>query len=115
MDTAQIVIYVVLGVLVLVGLYFGYVYKKGKYKAFANKILLNLVTEAEVIYGSKTGAIKNSYVFQMIYNYMPAIFRLFVSQNEVLDMIESSLDQFKEYLKENTEAINSLGITSEVK
>ena len=112
----ELIIRIVVGVIIVVVFgYFGYMYKKGKYKKFANKILLNLIAEAEVMFGAKTGAIKNSYVFQMIYSYMPTLFRFFVSQDEVLDMIEDVLDQFKQYLKDNSEATDSLGISAEVK
>jgi len=90
--------------------YFGYFYKKGKYKAFANKILLNLVCEAELQFGAKTGDIKNSYVFRTLYESMPAAFRLFVTQTDVLLMIESALDEFEEYLAVNSDAKISLGL-----
>ena len=116
MDNKELIIRIIVSVIIVAVFgYFGYMYKKGKYKKFANKILLNLIAEAEVMFGAKTGAIKNSYVFQMIYNYMPTLFRLFVSQDEVLAMIEDVLDQFKQYLKENSEATDSLGISAEVK
>ena len=111
MDSLKLILSIICIVIILAGLYVGYIYKNGKYKKFANKILLNLVCEAELEFGGKTGAIKNSYVFRTIYESMPSTFRIFVSQNEVLDMIETALDEFKKYLSENSEAAFNLGLT----
>ena len=112
MDSLKLILSIICIVIILAGLYVGYIYKNGKYKKFANKILLNLVCEAELEFGGKTGAIKNSYVFRTIYESMPSTFRIFVSQNEVLDMIETALDEFKKYLTENSEAAFNLGLTN---
>lgn len=112
-DYVKIMILVTIIGVVCVFLFVGYVYKKGKYKTFANKVLLNLICEAELQFGAKTGAIKNSYVFRTIYESMPAAFRLFVSADEVLDLIESALDEFKDYLAANSYAAASLGLDQE--
>ena len=112
-DYVKIMILVTIIGVVCVFLFVGYVYKKGKYKTFANKVLLNLVCEAELQFGAKTGDIKNSYVFRTLYESMPAAFRLFVSADEVLDLIESALDEFKAYLTANSDAAISLGLARE--
>lgn len=67
---------------------------------------LHLVAEAEALYGSKTGEIKRSYVFDKIYTSFPELQNL-ISRDElervVDDAIESALEKIKDILKKKTE------------
>lgn len=86
-------------------------YKRGVYKKASMKILFSLVAEAEKQFGAKTGLIKNSYVFRCFYEAMPVAFKFLFTQDQILQMIEVALKTFKDYLKINTEAAQSLGVT----
>lgn len=74
-------------------------------KQIAN-MTLHLVAEAEALYGSKTGEIKRSYVFDKIYTSFPELQNL-ISRDElervVDDAIESALEKIKDILKKKTE------------
>ena len=59
-------------------------------------LLYILVTEAERIYGSKTGSLKFDYVFERIRAALPAIIRPFFSKKCLTTMIETALTRAKE-------------------
>jgi len=83
---------------------------KEQKKAFVttqiSNMVLHLVAEAENLYGSKTGEIKRSYVFDKIYTTFPELQNL-ISRDElervVDDAIESALEKIKDILKKKTE------------
>jgi hypothetical protein len=59
-------------------------------------LLYILVTEAERLYGSKTGSLKFDYVFERIRAALPAIIRPFFSKKCLTTMIETALTRAKE-------------------
>ena len=77
------------------------------YSSFTNKTeylkadLFSLVTEAEKIYGGKTGQIKLMYVVRKIYSKMPAILKMFLSEKQLEKIIENVLRKAKKSWSEN--------------
>lgn len=67
--------------------------------------LFTLVTEAEKIYGAKTGAIKLMYVVKKIYSKMPTILKVFLSEKQLEKMIEAVLQKVKESWAKNSQII----------
>lgn len=79
------------------------------YSSFTNNIdylkadLFSLVTEAEKIYGGKTGEIKLMYVVKKIYSKMPAVLKTFLSEKQLEKIIENVLEKAKKAWKVNNE------------
>ncbi len=71
------------------------------YSFFTNRIeylraqLFSLVTEAEKIYGGKTGKTKLMYVVEKIYKKMPAVLKIFLSEKQLEKIIEDVLENAK--------------------
>ena len=71
------------------------------YSSFTNKVgylraeLFSLVTEAEEIYGGKTGEIKLMYVVKKIHSKMPAVLKAFMSERQLEKIIENVLEKAK--------------------
>jgi len=63
---------------------------------------LHLVAEAEALYGSKTGEIKRSYVFDKIYTSFPELQDL-VSRDELEKFIDNAIESALEKIKEIAE------------
>lgn len=85
------------------------------YSSFTNKTeylkaeLFSLVTEAEKLYGGKTGQIKLMYVVRKIYSKMPVILKLLLSEKQLEKIIESVLSKVKKSWSESiTEAGDAL-------
>ena len=80
---------------------------KGKKKEVKD-VVYYLVVEAEKLLGSKTGQLKLNYV----YNHLPSIIKLFMSKEELINLIESGVDELKKYLKDNDADLK--GVDAEV-
>lgn len=83
------------------------------YSSFTNNLdylraeLFSLVTEAEKIYGGKTGEIKLMYVVKKIHSKMPAILKAFLSEKQLEKIIEKVLTRVKKIWSEKPETIES--------
>lgn len=81
------------------------------YSAFTNKIdylkadLFSLVTEAEKIYGGKTGQAKLMYVVKKISSKMPAVLKIFLSEKQLEKIIETVLEKAKNLWSESGKII----------
>ena len=67
--------------------------------AYTTRLLTNLlpiaivlVTDAEIIYGDKTGSIKRSYVIDELYKRIPEDYRKYVSEENLSSIVEKALD-----------------------
>lgn len=75
---------------------------KNKQQVYAN--IYALVSDAEQL-SNTTGADKFNYVFDLSYNKLPAILKLFISKDDIKRAIEFSLNKLKAFAKlecENT-------------
>ncbi len=81
------------------------------YSAYTGKIdylsaeLFSLVTEAEEIYGEKTGNMKLMYVVKKIYGKMPPVLKVFLSEKHLEKIIEDVLEKAKKSWEEKPEMI----------
>ena len=64
--------------------------------------LYSLVTQAEKIYGSKTGEMKLMYVVGKIYPKMPVILKIFLSEKQLEKIIEAVLLKAKKSWSEGS-------------
>jgi len=69
-------------------------YKRGEI-ALLKTVMFKLVTKAEQEYGGGTGELKKAAVVEWIYERLPAVLRVIVSQRE----IERLIDEVLEYAK----------------
>ena len=74
-----------------------WMWKKG-YRKQVREILLILVVQAEKAWGSGTGAVK----FSEVYNKLPTIVTLLFTRNEIEKMINDSVEQMKRYIESNS-------------
>lgn len=72
-----------------------------KQYAILDKIILALVTEAEKKYGGGTGAVKLAAVIDWIYPKIPAVIRLFITESQLVKMIEHVLVDAKQRWESN--------------
>ena len=77
-------------------------WKKG-YKKQVKEILLVLVIQAEKAWGSGTGAVK----FSEVYNKLPTIVTLLFTRNDIEQMINDAVEQMKKYIESNS-AVRSI-------
>lgn len=63
--------------------------------ALLDRIILVLVTEAEKQFGGGTGALKLAAVIDWIYPKIPAIIRIFITEERLVSIIERVLDEAK--------------------
>ena len=83
------------------------------YSSFTNNLdylradLFSLVTEAEKLYGGKTGELKLMYVVKKIHSKMPVILKAFLSEKQLEKIIEKVLKKAKEIWSEKSEIIES--------
>lgn len=83
------------------------------YSSFTNNLdylradLFSLVTEAEKIYGRKTGEIKLMYVVRKIHSKMPVVLKTFLSEKQLEKIIEKVLMKAKNIWSEKTEIIEN--------
>ncbi len=81
------------------------------YSSFTNNLdylradLFSLVTEAEKIYGGKTGEIKLMYVVKKIHTKMPVILKTFLSEKQLEKIIEKVLVKAKKIWSQKSEII----------
>ena len=68
------------------------------------QVILYLVTEAERIYGGKTGEIKFAWVAEKIYAMLPPIVKMFISTRTIGFLINAAVEQMKKYLTTNQQA-----------
>lgn len=80
-------------------------WKKG-YKKQVKEILLLLVIQAEKTWGSGTGAVK----FSQVYNKLPTIVTVLFTKNDIEQMINEAVEHMKNYIESNTVAKTSIGI-----
>lgn len=76
-----------------------------------NKVLFSLATEAEKLYGSKTGQVKKAQVIAWFYERYRWL-SIFISEDELSVMIDTAAAKLTEYLQSNpVGAVNILGDT----
>ena len=74
-----------------------WMWKKG-YRKQVREILLILVIQAEKAWGSGTGAVK----FSEVYNKLPIIVTLLFTRNDIEQMINDAVEQMKKYIESNS-------------
>ena len=74
-----------------------WLWKKG-YRKQVREILLILVIQAEKAWGSGTGAVK----FSEVYNKLPTIVTLLFTRNDIEQMINDAVEQMKRYIESNS-------------
>ena len=94
-DSILLVIAVIIAVIVMV--------RQGYIKQ-VKQGLLYLVTKAEQEFGGGTGDLKYSAVSDWIYGKLPTIARLFLSAETIDNLIETAVEEMKDYLSENNSA-----------
>ena len=81
------------------------------YSSFTNRTdylraeLFSLVTEAEKVYGGKTGQVKLMYVVKKVYSKMPVILKLFLSEKQLEKIIENVLVNAKKSWSEKEDIL----------
>ena len=85
-DSALVVLVFIIVLAVLI--------KRGETKIL-DKILFNLVTQAEKQFGSGTGSLKFAVVADWIYQRIPAVLKLLFTEKDITNMIESALEEAK--------------------
>ena len=96
-NIANIVVVLLAVMAMIIAVRFGYINK-------VKQVLLYLVTEAERIYGGKTGEIKFAWVAEKIYAMLPAIVKMFISTETIEMLINKAVEDMKEYLSSNNNA-----------
>ena len=71
---------------------------KNGYRKQVREMLLILVIQAEKAWGSGTGAVK----FSDVYNKLPTIVTLLFTRNEIEQMINEAVEQMKRYIESNS-------------
>lgn len=74
----------------------------------AKQILYYIVVKAEALFGDGTGEIKYSFVQDYLYDKLPPIVRLFVSEKQIDKMIEDAVKEMKRQLDDNPNKNNIL-------
>ena len=85
----------------------GYLWYKGK-KDVVLAMIRTLVTQAEKEYGSGTGAIKLQVVWDGIYKRLPAIVRLFFTQETLTGYIQDAVEWLDKILQPGTDLIGTV-------
>ena len=70
-------------------------------KSVVMRMLYSLVTEAEQAYGSGTGALKLAAVIDAIYPRLPAVIKIFITDDMLVKWVETALAKAREAWKEN--------------
>ena len=96
-NIANIVVVLLAVMAMIIAVRFGYINK-------VKQVLLYLVTEAERIYGGKTGEIKFAWVAEKIYSMLPTIVKMFISTETIEMLINKAVEDMKEYLSSNNNA-----------
>lgn len=90
-----------IGIAIVIGCYF---LLQTKYKKQIATMLLYLVAQAEIEFGSKTGKLKYSAVSTWIYERIPTTAKLFLSTQIIDKLIEDAVAQLQTYLEDNIHA-----------
>jgi hypothetical protein len=96
LDTIPGTVLMVLAVVMVLA----YLWAKG-HKAVVRKIVYSLVIQAERALGNGTGEFKYALVVGWVYERLPALVRLFLSEAELDGMIEAAVQYMKEELAES--------------
>ena len=86
----------------IIGLLF--LYKRGK-KEFVRQAVLSLVVQAEKALGSGTGELKYAMVVENVYKMLPGVLTMLISEKELDNIIEESVQYLKEYLGEGKDLL----------
>ena len=70
-------------------------------KSVVMRILYSLVTEAEQIYGAGTGSLKLAAVIDALYPNLPAVIKLFITDETLVKWVETALETAKDAWKKN--------------
>lgn len=98
----NLILTVLLGLLGVGAAYLLVLFKNGKKKEIYS-IVKALVDEAEVKFGSGTGALKYEYVVGKVYSVLPGYIKLFISDKLLDFWIETAVDELQEYLESKIE------------
>ena len=98
----NIIMIVALGLLGAAATYLVVLFKRGKTKEIYS-IIKALVDEAEIKFGSGTGALKYQYVSGKLYSILPGYVKLFLSDRLLDTWIETAVDELQEYLEKKIE------------
>ena len=98
----NITLIVALGLLGAAATYLVVLFKRGKTKEIYS-IIKALVDEAEIKFGSGTGALKYQYVSGKLYSILPGYVKLFLSDRLLDIWIETAVDELQEYLEKKIE------------
>lgn len=98
----NITMIVALGLLGAAATYLVVLFKRGKTKEIYS-IIKALVDEAEVKFGSGTGALKYQYVTRKLYSVLPGYVKLFLSDRLLDTWIQTAVDELQEYLEKKIE------------
>lgn len=93
----------ILLVLAAVGSLIYVIYKKDL--SLVRQQLFSLVTEAERAYGSGTGALKLATVVKVIYPDLPKLFKTFVTEKKLVQVIEDVLTEAKKKWETNSKLL----------
>lgn len=77
---------------------------RSKYADQAYQILLYLVTKAEKEFGGGTGELKYSAVSTWLYERLPSMAKLVLSQKLIDELIEDAVEYMQDWLEENAKA-----------
>lgn len=80
-------------------------------KSVVMKMLYALVTEAEKELGGGTGALKLAAVMAEIYPKLPAVIKMFITEETLVDWVEDALEAAKETWEKNTAIAEYIGKT----
>ena len=78
------------------------------------ELILSLVVGAEIDYGGGTGEIKKSKVMKQVYELLPSLSKLVISENEISNLIESAKSEMDKLASENEAAAKLLNKDSTV-
>ena len=75
------------------------------------RMLYSLVTEAEQIYGAGTGSLKLAAVIDIIYPKLPAILKIFITDEKLVEWVEEALTTAKEAWKNNPALLDTVKLS----
>ena len=77
--------------------------RRGQLKML-RELILSLVVGAEIDFGSGTGEIKKSEVMKQVYELLPSLSKLVISESEISEMIEKAKIEMDSMIKKNEAA-----------
>ena len=95
--------YIVAGIVIVLAVVL-FVLLRSKYANQVYQMLAYLVAKAEQEFGSGTGELKYSAVSAWVYERLPAMAKLILSQNLIDELIEEAVDWLQSWLEENERA-----------